>query len=99
VHIGELVLHGFAPGDRHRIAGAVEHELARLMSAEDAPRWRVNPPALDRVEGGAFRIKPGARPEAAGAEIARAVFGSLRQHAGAQAGVAGTRRFPGGPRP
>jgi hypothetical protein len=31
LHIEELVLHGFAPGDRHRISEAVEQELTRLI--------------------------------------------------------------------
>ena len=34
--IDELVLHGFSPGDRHRIGAAVRGELARLL-AEDQP--------------------------------------------------------------
>ena len=32
LHIEELVLHGFAPADRYRIAAAVQLELTRLLA-------------------------------------------------------------------
>ncbi len=78
VHIEELVLHGFAPSDRHRIAAAVESELTRLMREGGLPGLRENPPALGRINAGAFKVKDGAKPQATGTEIARAVFRSLR---------------------
>ena len=37
LHIEELVLHGFAPGDRHPIGDAVEHELIRLFAEQGLP--------------------------------------------------------------
>ena len=37
MHIEELVLHGFEPGDRHAIGDAVERELARLLSEHGLP--------------------------------------------------------------
>ena len=37
ITIDELVLHGFHPGDKRRIARAVETELGRLMAREEAP--------------------------------------------------------------
>jgi len=88
VRIEELVLHGFAPADRHRIADAVERELARLMSP-GLPEFRENPPALDRINAGAFSVKAGTKPQAAGTEIARAVFRSLRQSYRAAYGLQG----------
>jgi hypothetical protein len=96
VHIEELVLQGFAPGDRHRISSAVESELARLIR-EGGPRaWRQNPPALERIDGGAFKVEVGAKPQDAGTEIARAVFRSLRQHARASASALRARTGLGG---
>jgi hypothetical protein len=93
IHIEELVLHGFASSDRHRIARAVETELARLMSASTAPRWHGTPAALEAIHAGAFKIDAGAKPQSAGAEIARTVFRSLRQSSTAsrRAGVFGVR--------
>ena len=37
LHIEELVLHGFEPGDRHRIGEAIERELARLFAEQGTP--------------------------------------------------------------
>jgi len=99
VHIEELVLHGFASGDRRRIAAAVELELARLMGEGGRPGWRENPPALDRMAGGTIRVKAGAKPEAAGTDIARAVVRSLRQHARASAVARAVGPRAGGRRP
>jgi hypothetical protein len=77
IHIEQLVLHGFASADRHRIAAAVERELARLIQKNglSAPgHARIH---LDRVPAGAFQVKPGAKPEATGSQIAQALFKSL----------------------
>jgi hypothetical protein len=98
VHIEELVLHGFAPGDRHRIASALVGELQRLMSESALPGFRENRPALRRINGGAFKIEAGAKPQAAGVEIARAVFRGLRQHTRASAHAPATRFGKGGVR-
>ena len=91
VHIDELVLHGLAPGDRRQIVIALEQELARLLGEQGVRRWRPTSVALERVNAGAFRVKAGARPEAAGTQIARAVFRSLRHHAGMLPGAAAPR--------
>ena len=99
VHIEELVLHGFAPGDRHRIAHAVESELARLIGQRGAPAWYQNPPMIERINGGAFQLKVAAKPQATGTEIAEAVFRSLRQHARVSARSPLTRPGRGGRRP
>jgi hypothetical protein len=85
VHIKELVLHGFAPGDRCRIANAVEHELARLMGEGGPPESLKNPLALERIDGGAFNLKAGSEARAAGTEIAQAVYRSLRRNTRASA--------------
>ena len=84
LHIEELVLHGFPPRDRHRIAEAVRLELTRLLSARGAQQGlAMASPASDRIAGGSFKVKADGTPQAAGQEIARAVFRSLRQSAGA----------------
>ena len=62
LHIEELVLHGFAPGDRHGIAYAVESELARLMSDGCLSGLQANSLTVGRVNGGAFKVEPGAKP-------------------------------------
>lgn len=79
LHIEELVLHGFAPGDRHRIGEAVQHELARLFAEEATPPALAKSAAIDRLNGGTFQMTSDPRPEATGTQVARAVFGGLKQ--------------------
>lgn len=79
LHIEELVLHGFAPGDRHRIGEAVQLELARLLTKEANPPALTKSAQIDRLNGGTFQMTGTARPEATGAQVARAVFGGLKQ--------------------
>jgi hypothetical protein len=77
LHIEELVLHGFAPGDRHRIGDAVERELARLVAEQGTPQLFGDSVELTRVNAGEFNILQGASPESVGAQIARAVYGGM----------------------
>lgn len=78
LHIEHLVLHGFAQGDRHRIGAAVKQELVRLMTGRGLPESLARGGAIPQLDGGAVTITPSARPEANGAEIARAVYGGMR---------------------
>ena len=66
VHIEELVLHGFAPGQRYRIAEALERELTRLLAERGLSPGR---PPVD----GAFEVRAGARPEVVGRQVAAAL--------------------------
>jgi hypothetical protein len=93
IHIVELVLHGFAPGDRHRISAAVESELARLMGEGGLSGLRGQSLTLGQINAGAFQIKAGAKPQAAGTDIARAVFRSMQQ--GTRAAARAQRARPG----
>jgi hypothetical protein len=79
LHIEELVLHGFSPGDRHRIGEAVQHELTRLLTEEATPPALAKSAAIDRLNGGTFQTTSVPRPEATGAQVARAVFRGLQQ--------------------
>ncbi len=78
LRIEELVLHGFAPGDRHRIGEAVERELARLLVERGLPTGLARGADLSRHDGGSFAVAPGAGAEAIGARVARAVYGGLK---------------------
>jgi hypothetical protein len=74
VHIGELVLHGIDPADRHRVGDAVQSELARLLGE----RGLTTPASFARpvVSAGSVRIT---RPNTLGAQVARALYGVLRR--------------------
>ena len=79
LRIEELVLHGFPPGDRYRIADAVERELRRLLTERGVPtEWATSALLpVDSVSAGGFELAPGARPDRVGSQIAEAIYGGL----------------------
>ncbi len=77
LHIEELVLHGFSPGDRHHIGEAMEHELARMLADRGVPESLAQGGEIASVDGGAFEVAPGSRAEVVGAQVAKAVYGGL----------------------
>jgi hypothetical protein len=76
LHIEELVLDGFARGQRYEIAEAIGRELERLF-AERLPQSLTAGAAVDRLDAGALEVKPLARPEAVGAGIAQQIYGGM----------------------
>lgn len=74
LHIEELVLEGFAPGDRHAIGEAVRAELTRLLAEQRAPQFLQHGGETARLDGGKFDLKAGARSEAVGVQVARTVY-------------------------
>ena len=79
LHIEELVLHGFAPGDRQGIGEAVERELTRLFSEQPLPLNLMRQKRLAQMEGGMFQMTVGAQPAVLGAQIAGAVHKGFNQ--------------------
>jgi hypothetical protein len=79
VRIDELVLHGFAPGDRYVIGEAVERELARLLGERGVPSSLGVDSATDEIGGATFNISQKTKPPAIGREIAQAVYGGFGQ--------------------
>ena len=77
LHIAELVLHGFEPGDRYRIGDAMERELARLLIEQGTPPTLGQGREVACLDGGAFEVAPGSRAEAIGVQVAQAVHGGL----------------------
>ena len=81
LHIEELALHGFAPGDRHSIADAVERELSRLLTDQFAEPGSSSLLAANaetaRLDAGAFQVDPRSKPNSIGTQIAQAVHGGL----------------------
>jgi hypothetical protein len=77
LHIEELILHGFAPGDRQRLGEAVQQELVRLL-AEQSPslQWSNNR-QIDRVEARSFSVAAG--NVGMGNQIAGAVHHAISQ--------------------
>lgn len=81
LHIEELVLHGFAAGDRYAIAEAVEQELSRLLvvqfAAQGLPRPFGESSEHARLDAGEFNVTPSANSEAIGGQIAQTVYQGL----------------------
>lgn len=79
LRIEELVLRGFAPGDRYRIGEAVEQEFARLVEENGAPSLLTRSAELADLSGVSFQIAQGSKPQTIGAQIAQAVYGELNK--------------------
>lgn len=77
LHIDELVLHGFAPGDRRSISEAVQRELARLFTEQGIHPSLGQNHEIERLDGGEFHVQPGAKAGAIGAHVAQAIYGGL----------------------
>jgi len=77
VHVEELVLCGFDPGDRHSIGEAVERELTRLFTEQGVGPSLGRSGEVARLDGGTFQVSPGSKPDILGARIARAVYRGL----------------------
>lgn len=79
LHIEELVLEGFSPAERHRIADALESELRRrLAGPEFAPSSPGAGATVDALDAGKFALPHGASAGRIGAQTARAVFRALQ---------------------
>jgi hypothetical protein len=74
LHIDEMVLYGFSPGDRHRIAERVERELGRLLAEQGLSALPAGNIDVEQVDGGSFRLPAGGKAATTGAQIASAVY-------------------------
>ncbi len=77
LHIEELVLRGFAPGERYRIGEAMERELVRLFDEQGVPLSLAQSVDVSRLDGGAFEVAHGSKSETVGAQVAQAIYGGL----------------------
>jgi|GEM_PF-486372 len=77
LHIDELVLHGFAPGQRYAIGDAVERELARLFNERGLPPGTGEEIEIEEVDAGTIQLSAGGNDEATGRQLARAIYGGL----------------------
>lgn len=79
LHIEGLVLHGFNPADRYRIAHAVEQELTKLFGECDMTNAFTRSREIERVDTGVFKAAPSSKPETIGTQIGQAVHGGLNR--------------------
>jgi hypothetical protein len=83
LYIEELVLHGFSPSDRYRIAEAVQSELTRLITEQELPHLLVDRGDVNRIDAGSFEMVAGSESRLVGGQIANRVHSGLtgKQHA------------------
>lgn len=74
LHIEELVLHGFAAKDKHRIGAAVKGVLATLLAEQGAPIPFKHGIHLESIDGGSFAVREGERPDSIGVRVGQAVY-------------------------
>ncbi len=79
LHIEELVLDGFSPGDHHGISESVERELSRMFTEQGSPQLMEQSGEIERLQVGKFDIKEGSRDDAIGVQVARAIYGGLKR--------------------
>ncbi len=77
LYIEELVLRGFAPGNRYSIGEAMECELSRLLAEQGMSPLLTKGAAMARLDCGSFHMSPGANAEAVGVQVAQAIGGGL----------------------
>jgi hypothetical protein len=79
LHIEELVLHGFAPGDCYLVGEAVERELTRLFTEQGTPPAITQDGEIEHVDGGSFEIIAGSNAATIGRQLAREIYGGFSQ--------------------
>lgn len=77
LHIEELVLHGFALGDRYLIGEAVHQELTRLFAEQGVPPSLAQGGEIERLDGGGFEMT-GMNAGAIGVRIAQSIYGGIQ---------------------
>lgn len=77
LHIEELVLHGFAPGDRATIGATVQRELTRLFTEQGVHASLQRSREVEKMDGGTFHMLPGSKAGTIGTQVAHAIYGGL----------------------
>ncbi|MEJ2003727.1 MAG: hypothetical protein P8X57_01915 [Cyclobacteriaceae bacterium] len=77
INIEKLVLHGFSERDAFYVRREVQRSLARLIQSRGLDKDQMI--SGQQLSAPEIRIKPSARPETTGREIARSIFNGLKQ--------------------
>ncbi len=77
LNIDKLVLHGFSPGDRHRIGAAVERQLTQMLTEQGMPATLSQGGDMPHINGGTFNAAPNAKADTIGSQVARSVYKRL----------------------
>ncbi len=82
LRIDALVLEGFSPGGARRVGEAAGDALRELFDREGIPAELTTAGAVVALDAGAFAVPSGARPEAVGGLLARAIYRAMGGAAG-----------------
>jgi len=78
LHIDALVLHGFAPADRYRIADALQSRLTELFAEGSGFDDQLTSQMIPDADGGAIQVR-NAAAATLGEEVAIALHTGLGQ--------------------
>lgn len=78
IQIDEIALIGFERIDRARVREALVAELSRLLAKEGIPEGLSSAGTVETLDGGAFRLAAGMRPEQIGQQIALSLYRGWR---------------------
>jgi hypothetical protein len=74
LHIEELVLHGFEPGNHHAIGEAVESELERLLTEGGLAENLTSGGEVPLIHADKINLASGESPVRLGHHIAKSVY-------------------------
>ena len=77
LHIEELMLDGFDPRDRHRIADELQRSLTLLLSESQAGAIERQDGQIERLDAGTVSIPRGASSSDVGSRVAGAITQAL----------------------
>lgn len=83
VLIDELILHGFAPGERYAIGEALSRELERLMATETMGSLAGMKDVVS-LRAGNINLAAGTKAETIGAQAAQSIHASLGARGGTE---------------
>lgn len=79
LHIEELMLEGFAPSDRYLIGEAIQRELTRLLTEQEAAPALRHTSQVEYLNTSMSYRSADSTPEENGASIAQSVYGGLNR--------------------
>jgi len=77
LHIEQLVLHGFAPVERHVIGDTIQRELTRLITEKGLSTAITRDVEVASLDGGSLELAPGSNGKKVGARLAWIIYKGL----------------------
>jgi hypothetical protein len=78
VHIDNLSLQGFPPGDYHHIRLDVQRELEAMLMHQRVSLSQMPDRQIEQIDAGSFMVKSGCPQNSIGSQIASAVCKAIK---------------------